>query len=174
LDVDELIAHLLVTEGFSEIEEVAFVPVEDLTAIEGFDADIVEEMRTRARTYLSEQEEKLTARRRELGVAAELAEIPGLTSAALVSLGENGVKTLDDLADLASDELLELLPEGAITAEDADRAIMAARAHWFEDEEAEETAAAGETGEEPAAAAPEDAGAPAEADAGEETKSDDR
>ncbi len=169
LDVDDLIAHLLVTEGFSAIQEVAFVPIEDLSAIEGFEEDIAKELRERARTYLAEQEEKLTARRRELDVAEELAEIPGLTPAALVALGENGVKTLDDLAGLASDELLELLAEGEITAEDADRVIMAARAHWFEDEDADETAGAGEAREAPTEGAPEDAAAPA-AEAGGETE----
>jgi N utilization substance protein A len=146
LDVDDMIAHLLVTEGFSAVEEVAFVPVEDLGAIEGFDEDVAEELRSRAQAYLTEREEKLAARRRELNIAEDLTEIPGLTSEALVHLGEKGIKTRENLADLASDELLELLPEGEITAEDADKVIMAARAHWFEDDETDETSAEGEPG----------------------------
>ena len=146
LDVDDMIAHLLVTEGFSAVEEVAFVPVEDLGAIEGFDEDVAEELRARAQAYLTEREEKLAARRRELNIAEDLDEIPGLTSEALVHLGEKGITTRDNLADLASDELLELLPEGEITAEDADKAIMAARAHWFEDDETDETSTEGEPG----------------------------
>ncbi|MCH8137384.1 MAG: transcription termination factor NusA [Alphaproteobacteria bacterium] len=146
LDVDDMIAHLLVTEGFSAVEEVAFVPVEDLCAIEGFDEDVAQELHARAQAYLTEREEKLAVRRRELNVAEDLAEIPGLTSEALVHLGEKGITTRDNLADLASDELLELLPEGEITAEDADKVIMAARAHWFEDDETDETSAEGEPG----------------------------
>lgn len=134
LDVDDVIAHLLVTEGFSSIEEVAFVPVEDLTEIEGFDEDIAEELRERARTYLASQEEEMTRRRRELEVSDDLAKIEGLSPAVLVALGEAGVKTLDDLADLAGDELLEIAPGGTLNAETANQVIMAARAHWFEGE----------------------------------------
>ncbi len=145
LDVDDVIAHLLVTEGFSSIEEVAFVPVDDLVDIEGFDAEVAEELRERARAHLAMREEELTRRRRELEVGDDLASIEGLGAAALVALGEAGVKTLDDLADLASDELLEIVPKNTMTEDAANRIIMAARAHWFEDEE-----------ETPAAAAPAD------------------
>ena len=134
LDVDDVIAHLLVTEGFSSIEEVAFVPVDDLVDIEGFDAEVAEELRERARAYLAMREEDLTRRRRELKVNDDLAAIEGLGAAALVALGEAGVKTLDDLADLASDELLEIVPKNTMNEEAANRIIMAARAHWFEDE----------------------------------------
>src|SRR5499433_561311 len=102
LDVDDVIAHLLVTEGFTTIEEVAFVPVEELASIEGFDEDVARELRERARVFLQEQNVKLSARRRELGVDDALATIEGLTPAMLVTLGENGIKTLDDLADLSS------------------------------------------------------------------------
>ena len=147
LDVDDVIAHLLVTEGFSSIEEVAFVPVEDLSEIEGFDEDIAEELRERARAYLANQEEEMTRRRRELEVSDDLAKIEGLTAAILVALGEGGVKTLDDLADLARDELLEIAPSGTMTAEAADKVIMAARAHWFEGEEKPAEGAAGEQAE---------------------------
>jgi len=136
LDVDDVIAHLLVTEGFSSVEEVAFVPLEDLVEIEGFDEDIAEELRERARAYLASQDEEFTRRRRELEVSDELAQIEGLTPAMLVALGEAGIKTLDDLADLASDELVEIVPSGTLSAEAADQVIMAARAHWFADEPA--------------------------------------
>lgn len=73
--------------------------------------------------------------RRKLGVEDALAELDGLTPSMLVVLGEKGVKTLDDLADLASDELLDILPDGAMSEEEANTVIMAARAHWFEGEE---------------------------------------
>ena len=109
LDVDDVIAHLLVTEGFTSLEEVAFVPIEELADIEGFEADIADELRNRAQAYLAEQNEILDQRRREIGVSDELAAIERLTPAMLVRLGEAGIKTLDDLADLASDELIEIL-----------------------------------------------------------------
>ena len=131
LDVDDVIAHLLVTEGFSSVEEVAFVPLEDLTDIEGFDEAIAGELQQRARTFLEEQDERNTERRRELGVTDELAEIEGLSSGMLVTLGEKGVKTLDDLADLAGDELIDLLGKDSLSADEANTVIMAARAHWF-------------------------------------------
>jgi N utilization substance protein A len=146
LDVDDVIAHLLVTEGFSSVEEVAFVPVEDLAEIEGFEESIAEELRNRAQAFLSEQEEKLTARRKELGVDDSLSEIEALTVADLVKLGEKGVKTLDDLADLASDELIEIV-ERKMTNEDANAIIMAARAHWFADEPAASDEAGTPTGQ---------------------------
>ena len=158
LDVDDVIAHLLVAEGFTSLEQVAFVPVEELAAIEGFDEDVAEELRMRARTHLEEMDRRNEEKRRELGVADELSGIAGLTSAALVVLGENGVKTLDDLGDLASDELIEMLGDLAPGPEQADAVIMAARAHWFDDEkpaagESEPDAGNGaETGEERATA----------------------
>jgi len=138
LDVDDVIAHLLVTEGFTNIEEVAFVPVEELASIEGFDEDVARELRERARVFLQEQNEKLSARRRELGVDDALATIEGLTPAMLVTLGENGIKTLDDLADLSSSELIDpqdgILRGTSLSSTDASSIIMAARAHWFTDQ----------------------------------------
>jgi len=135
LDVDDVIAHLLVAEGFSSVEEVAFVPRDELARIEGFDEEVAEELRERARQFLAERDRELDERRRELGVSDELSAIAGLTPTILVALGEKGIKTLDDLADLASDELLEIAPEGALSPEEADAIIMAARAHWFADED---------------------------------------
>jgi N utilization substance protein A len=146
LDVDDVIAHLLVTEGFSSVEEVAFVPVEDLANIEGFEESIAEELRNRAQAFLADQEEKLTARRKELGVEDALMEIEALSPADLVKLGEKGVKTLDDLADLASDELIEIV-ERKLSADDANAVIMAARAHWFADEPAASQEAGTPTGQ---------------------------
>ena len=92
----------------------------------------------RANTFLSEQEARLTAERRELGVSDEVAAVAGVTAAMLVTLGENGVKTLDDLADLANIELINpedgVLRDYGLSEEEADAIIMAARAHWFDDE----------------------------------------
>jgi N utilization substance protein A len=138
LDVDDVIAHLLVAEGFTSLEQVAFVPIEEVSQIEGFDEDVAEELRARARSFLEELDRKNDARRRELGVSDDLTGIAGLTPTILVALGENQIKTLDDLGDLASDELIELLGELAPGHEEVDAIIMAARAHWFDDEETPE------------------------------------
>ncbi len=136
LDVDDVIAHLLVTEGFGTIEEVAYVPVEELAKIEGFDDDVARELSERAQAYLARQNEELDQRRRELGVSDEIASLDGLNPAMLVKLGEKGIMTLDDLADLASDELIEIVGSDSLDTSTADAVIMAARAHWFEGEEA--------------------------------------
>ncbi len=139
LDVDEVIAHLLVTEGFSSIEEVAFVPVDDLLDIEGFDEDVAEELRARARAYLEQQDAKFAERATELGMSDDIHEVAGVSAAMLVVLGEAGIKTRDDLADLAGDELIEMLNgsalEGKLAEDQANEIIMAARAHWFADDE---------------------------------------
>jgi N utilization substance protein A len=105
LDVDEVIAQLLASEGFSSVEEVAFVEPDEISSIEGFDEDTAEEIQARAREHLDKLEAELDAKRKELGVADELLEVPGLTTAMLVALGENGVKTVEDLADCATDDL---------------------------------------------------------------------
>ena len=106
LDVDEVIAQLLVTEGFASIEEVAFVDLSEISHIEGFDADTAEQIQNRAKEFLENQEAERDAKRRELGVADDMAEIPGITTAMMVALGENGVKTVEDFADCATDELV--------------------------------------------------------------------
>ncbi len=105
LDVEDVIAHLLVTEGFRTVEDVAFVPVEELSAIEGFDQEIAEELRARAQAYLERRDAELTEKRRTLGVEDALAEIDELSPQRLVKLGEAGIKSLSDLADLSSEEL---------------------------------------------------------------------
>ncbi len=135
LDVDEVIAQLLVTEGFSTIEEVAFVPVEELSAIEGFDDDVANELRERGRQYLEQREAELTETRKAAGVSDDVANVDGLTPEMIVALGENEIKSLDDLADLASDELIDIVGKDNLPEDAANEIIMAARAHWFEDEE---------------------------------------
>ncbi|MEQ8193261.1 MAG: helix-hairpin-helix domain-containing protein, partial [Rhodospirillales bacterium] len=163
LDVDDVIAHLLVTEGFTSVEDVAFVPIEDLVDIEGFDETIAQELQNRARAYIEARDELLAERGRELGIQDDLASLEGLSPAMLVALGENGVKSRDDLADLASDELLDYLPAKSLTEEQANAIIMAARAHWFEGEDAP----AGEAA--PAQDAAQDAGQDAKEGIGENT-----
>ncbi|MEM8695526.1 MAG: transcription termination factor NusA [Pseudomonadota bacterium] len=165
LDVDETLSQLLVAEGFGELEEVAYVDPAEIAAIEGLDEEIAAELQSRAVEGLEKREEAARNRRKELGVEDDLAEMPYLTEAMLVTLGEAGIKTLDDLADLATDELIEKKraeprrrdqaaparpqPKGGVlgmygfTEEQGNEIIMAARAHWFEDED--EPAAAAET-----------------------------
>ncbi len=135
LDVDDVIAHLLVTEGFTSVEEVAFVPVKELASVEGFDEDVASELQQRARVFLKEQNERFELRRKELGVSDDVAAVNGVAPGLLVALGEKGVKTLDDLADLAADELIEMAaPAFKLEEGEANDIIMAARAHWFADE----------------------------------------
>ncbi|MBR9973367.1 transcription termination factor NusA [Magnetospirillum sulfuroxidans] len=134
LDVDDVIAHLLVTEGFASVEEVAFVPPDDLSGIEGFDEDVAVELQQRARTFLAEQDERYDAMRKDLGVTDEMAALEGLSPAMLVKLGHREIKTLDDLGDLASDELVDIVGKDEMNEEQANAVIMAARAHWFDEE----------------------------------------
>jgi len=139
LDVDEMIAQLLVSEGFDAVEEVAFAPLDELEEIDGFDEDVAEELIRRANDYLARLEEALDEKRKEIGVEDAVAAIEGLTPAMLVKLGEAGIKTLDDLGDLASEELVSdtnaPLRDSDLSLDDANRIIMAARAHWFDDED---------------------------------------
>jgi N utilization substance protein A len=134
LDVDETLAQLLVTEGFTKVEELAYLPVEELAEIEGFDGDIANELHERALEFIEKRNSEFEEKRKALGVGDDVAGIEGLTPAMLVALGEKGVKTLDDLGDLAGDELQEIVGEG-LSNEDANAIIMAARQHWFEGEE---------------------------------------
>jgi N utilization substance protein A len=105
LDVDDMMAGLLVSEGFSKIEEIAFVDLEELTSIDGLDEDTAQELQARANDFLAEEAKKLDARRRELGVEDALVEMDGLDLKMIVALGENGVKTVEDLAGCATDDL---------------------------------------------------------------------
>ncbi len=141
LDVDDVIAHLLVAEGYASVEDVAESEVESLAGVEGFDEEIATELQRRAREFIEKRDAELAQRLEELGMAEDLRSAEGLTLPMLVALGDAGVKTLDDLADLASDELREIVGESTIDADDANAIIMKAREHWFPAEEA----AAGET-----------------------------
>jgi N utilization substance protein A len=135
LDVDDVIAHLLVAEGFTTVEEIAYVETEELAEIEGFDEDVADELKQRALAYLEELDGRMDQRRLELGVEDAVAELGNFTPTQLVKLGENGVKTLDDLGDLAGDELREILGADVLNEDEANELIMAARAHWFDGEE---------------------------------------
>lgn len=133
LDVDEVIARLLATEGFTSVEDIAYVPLEELSSIEGFDEDIAKELQSRSNVYLAEKEKELVQRSKDLGVSEELSQVKSLTPKMLVALAEKGVKSRNALADLAGDELMELIGDVAedLTLDLANDIIMDARAHWF-------------------------------------------
>ncbi len=145
LVIDEMMAQLLATEGFNSVEEVAFVEQGELATLEGFDEDLAAALQQRAADYLEARDAEFDEQRSELGVTEELAALEGLTPGMLVTLGENGIKELDDFAELATDELVDpgdgLLQEFNLDEETASAMIMAARAHWFEDEDQPEEAA---------------------------------
>ena len=105
LNVDEVVGQLLASEGFNSVEELSVVDQKDIASIEGFDEDTASELQTRARDYLAQVEAEYDAKRKELGVADELNEVPGITAKMMVALGENGIKTIDDLAGCATDDL---------------------------------------------------------------------
>jgi N utilization substance protein A len=106
LDVDEVVGQLLASEGFRSVEELAYAEAAELSAIEGFDEETAEEIRSRAQAYLARLEAEQDDRRRELGVADELKDIEGVTTAMLVKFGENDVKNVEDLAGCATDDLV--------------------------------------------------------------------
>jgi N utilization substance protein A len=106
LNVDEMVGQVLASEGFSQVEEVAYVDLDEIASIEGFDEATAEEIQSRAREYLDAIEAELEEKRVELGVSDELKTIPGLTTALLVALGEEGIKTMDDFAGCAADDLV--------------------------------------------------------------------
>lgn len=138
LNVDEVIAQVLVTEGFSSLEAVAYVPISDLIEIEGFDEKIAEELRERALASLKEKEESLKNDIEKMGISNELSEFEGLNPSILVKLGNANIKTIDNLADLASDELKEILEDISISSKEADEIIMRARSSWFEEDDKKE------------------------------------
>jgi N utilization substance protein A len=135
LDVDDVIAGLLVAEGFETIEDLAMTPLDEIASIEGFDENVAAELQRRAEASLAKEATEMEERRIELGVSDEIASIEALSAKDLIALGEKGVKSLDDLADLAGDELVEIVGADALTEEAANEIIMAARAHWFEEED---------------------------------------
>ncbi|MGJ7903084.1 transcription termination factor NusA [Lysobacter sp. 1R34A] len=129
LEVDEEIAGILVSEGFSTVEEIAYVPVGELLAVEGFDEDIVEELRARARDALLNEALAAEEELDEHQPAADLLSLEGMDESLAFTLASRGVVTRDDLADLATDELTDI--EG-VDEERAAALIMEARKHWFE------------------------------------------
>ena len=132
LDVDEEVALILVQEGFASVEEVAYVPASELIQIEEFDEDIVDELRNRARDVLLTQAIAAEEKIENAEPAQDLIDLEGVSSALASKLASKGVATREDLAELASDDLLEI---EEMDKEEADALIMQARAHWFEEDE---------------------------------------
>ena len=167
LDVDEVVGQLLASEGFRSVEELAYVELSELATIQGFDEETAQEIQTRAQDYLARIEAEHDAKRRELGVADELREIDGVTTAMMVALGENDVKNIEDLAGCATDDLVGwserkdgevtkyagFLDGFEISRAEAEAMIMAARvkAGWVEEApEVPEEPEAGEAADTPA------------------------
>lgn len=135
LDVDEMIAHLLIAEGFSTIDEIAYVDLKELADIEGFDEDVATELQNRAKEFVEKRNKDFAKKSKDLGIDEKLKTIEGLDQDMIIKLAENNVKTIDDLADLASDELIDILGADTLSEVEANRIIMAAREHWFDGEE---------------------------------------
>ena len=147
LDVDEVVGQLLASEGFASVEELALIDEKEISTIEGFDEDTATELQARARDYLAKLDAELDAKRKELGVEDALMEVPGVTLPMLVKLGEGGVKTVEDLAGCATDDLCGwterkdgenkrepgILDGHEISREEAEAMIMQARvkAGWI-------------------------------------------
>ncbi len=141
LDVDEMIAQLLASEGFASVEEVAYVPLSEISIIEGFDEDTAEEIQNRAVDYMERLNEQLNAERKSLGVTDDLAGLQGLSPAMLVALGKDDVKSLEDFAGCVPDDLIGwfeivdrkrerqpgILDGFDLTSEEAEYLIMSAR-----------------------------------------------
>jgi len=178
LDVDEVIAQLLTSEGFSSVEEAAFVEIAEIANIEGFDEETAQEIQTRAREYLERREKELNDKRVELGVVDELTEIPGMTLEMMVALGESEVKTVDDFAGCATEDLIGwhekvdgesvrqpgYLDGFGLARADAENMIMKARvkAGWVTEEELQADAEGSEDGNAEADGGSEGAGETAE------------
>ncbi|MDR2794480.1 MAG: transcription termination factor NusA [Holosporaceae bacterium] len=129
LDCDEVIAYLLVTEGFTEIEELAYITKDELVSIEGFDENLADELISRAKNYLAEKEKEASEKIKKLKIDKKIMAIGLLSDKMLLQLAANKILKLDDLADLSADELVEIVPD--LDKDIANEVIMKAREHWF-------------------------------------------
>ncbi len=142
LDVDDVIAHLLVAEGFVAVDDVAYIDLTELSTIEGFDEEVAKELQDRAKTFCEARDKEITEKIKKFEISDELLNHAVLSTEMVVKLGEQGVKTLDDLGDLAGDELVEILGEETISLPAANSLIMEIRDQWFAEEEAKAAEAA--------------------------------
>jgi N utilization substance protein A len=151
LDVDEMVGQVLASEGFTSVEEVAYVDADEISSIDGFDEDTATEIQTRAREYLERIEAEHDAERVKLGVADELRDLPGITTAMMVAVGRDGVKTVEDFAGYAVDDLVGwkerkdgetktfagVLGEFGVSRAEAEQMVLAARlkAGWITEDD---------------------------------------
>ena len=141
LNIDDVIAHLLVAEGFASVEDIAETPVDELAQIQGFDENIAAELINRSIEFVEAEASRIEGELAKLKVADDLMSFEYLSMAMILQLANNGILTRDDLAELDSEELVGFLKDEGIDDETvAGDIIMAARAHWFADEEASEVA----------------------------------
>jgi N utilization substance protein A len=164
LNVDEVVGQLLASEGFTSVEELALVDVKELAGIEGFDEETATELQDRAKEYLEQLEAELETKRKELGVEDAVKTVPGVTSKMLVKFGENDIKTVDDLAGCATDDLVGwterkeggeqtkhagILDGTDVSRDDAEAMIMQARvkAGWITEADLAKQTPEGETPE---------------------------
>ena len=135
LDVDDVIAHLIVAEGYSSIDDIANTSIDELNNIEGFEEELSEELKERAQNYIKLENENIEKKLKTSGIDSKLYEFSHLSKSDILTLVENDIKTLDDLADLDSEELFTLLGKKVFNSEnEAGEIIMEARKHWFEEE----------------------------------------
>ena len=134
LDVDEVIAHLLATEGFVSIEEISEAVDTDFKAIEGFDENLIKDLKERARQNIIKKNKELEKKKIELNISKDLENIKKFNLENLIKLGENNIKNLDDLANLSSDELIDILDAENLKKIDVDEIIMKARESWFKED----------------------------------------
>ena len=146
LDVDEEIADILIAEGFTSLEEVAYVPLQEMLEIASFDEDTVTELRTRAKDALLTME--IAKEESATGVSQNLRDVDGMTDDLVTKLLAAGVQHRDDLADLATDELTDITGQ---SADEATALIMTARAHWFTSDELDTASDAAQTALSPSA-----------------------
>jgi transcription termination/antitermination protein NusA len=158
LDVDEMVGQVLASEGFAQVEELAYANIDEISSIDGFDGDTAEEIQTRAREYIEKIEAEFDAKRKELGVSDELRQINGMTTQMMVALGEDGIKTIEDFAGCASDDLVGwterkdgetkkfegLFSKLDVSRQEAERMVIQARltAGWITEDEAQAQAEA--------------------------------
>ena len=139
LDIDDVIAHLMVSEGFVSISDIAEAPLEELMSIEGFDEDISSELSERAKNFVKIENKRIDNALKELKVKDDLYNFSELNKSNILTLAENNIKTLDELAELDSEELFGILGDKVfINEDDAGSVIMKARQHWFTENEVDD------------------------------------
>jgi N utilization substance protein A len=138
LDIDDVIAHLMVSEGFVTVLDIADATIDELINIEGFDEDLASELSVRAKNFVNVENERIEKSIKKLKVKKDLYDFADLSKQSILTLAENEIKTLDDLAELDSEELFNILGKDIfVNEDDAGSVIMKAREHWFSEKDLE-------------------------------------